>query len=66
MQKRWIYSYQNTGAWFPVFANRHKGIGVPQWAFFAVKYFGSGVIIATAFIHVCADKSSLNLLICLP
>lgn len=41
-----------TGAAFPVYAYRHKGIGVPKWAFFVAKYFGSGVIIATAFIHV--------------
>lgn len=27
-------------------------MGIPDWAFFVVKYFGSGVIIATAFIHV--------------
>ena len=40
------------GTWFPVFAARHRGIGVPQWAFFVAKFFGSGVIIATAFIHV--------------
>ena len=40
------------GAWFPVFAARHKGVGVPEWAFFIAKYFGSGVIVATAFIHV--------------
>ncbi|KAI9708962.1 MAG: hypothetical protein M1820_003656 [Bogoriella megaspora] len=42
------------GGWFPVFAARHKGVGVPQWAFFVAKYFGSGVIIATAFIHLLA------------
>jgi zinc transporter 1/2/3 len=41
------------GAVFPVFAARHKGVGVPEWAFFVAKYFGSGVIVATAFIHVC-------------
>ncbi|KAF2454245.1 ZIP zinc transporter-domain-containing protein [Lineolata rhizophorae] len=40
------------GAMFPVFAKRHKSVGVPEWAFFIAKYFGSGVIIATAFIHV--------------
>ena len=40
------------GTWFPVFAARHKGVGVPPWAFFIAKYFGSGVIVATAFIHV--------------
>jgi solute carrier family 39 (zinc transporter), member 1/2/3 len=40
------------GAIFPVIANRYKSLGVPDWAFFIAKYFGSGVIIATAFIHV--------------
>jgi len=42
----------NKGATFPVFARRHKGLGIPDWTFFVAKYFGSGVIIATAFIHV--------------
>lgn len=40
------------GTWFPVFAARRKGMGVPAWAFFIAKYFGSGVIVTTAFIHV--------------
>ncbi|TKX21026.1 zinc-regulated transporter [Elsinoe australis] len=40
------------GTWFPVFASRRQGLGVPQWAFFLAKYFGSGVIVATAFIHL--------------
>lgn len=39
------------GAWFPVFARR-KNLGLPEWTFFVAKFFGSGVIIATAFIHV--------------
>ncbi len=43
------------GAWFPVFAARHKETGVPSWAFFIAKYFGSGVIVATAFIHVSGN-----------
>lgn len=42
------------GAAFPVYAARNKGVSVPQWAFFIAKYFGSGVIIATAFIHLLA------------
>ena len=49
------------GALFPVFANRHKNIGVPDWVFFVTKFFGSGVIVATAFIHV-SDHSFLHLL----
>lgn len=40
------------GAAFPTFAHRHQSVGVPPWVFFILKYFGSGVIIATAFIHV--------------
>lgn len=46
----WIGS--TFGAVFPVFANYHKGLGVPDWSFFVAKFFGSGVIIATAFIHL--------------
>ncbi|KAF2476565.1 low-affinity zinc ion transporter-like protein [Lindgomyces ingoldianus] len=45
------------GAMFPVYARRHSGLGVPDWAFFVAKYFGSGVIIATAFIHLLAPAN---------
>ncbi|OCK79564.1 Low-affinity zinc transporter of the plasma membrane [Lepidopterella palustris CBS 459.81] len=45
------------GAGFPVFARQHKGMGVPDLAFFIAKYFGSGIIIATAFIHLLAPAS---------
>ncbi|KAJ5458799.1 hypothetical protein N7530_010743 [Penicillium desertorum] len=40
------------GAVFPVVARRFGGSGIPSWTFFVAKYFGSGVIIATAFIHL--------------
>ncbi|KAK3639133.1 low-affinity Zn(2+) transporter zrt2 [Elasticomyces elasticus] len=40
------------GAWSPVFAARHRSLGVPEWLFFVARYFGSGVILATAFIHL--------------
>lgn len=46
----WITS--SIGATFPVFAKNHQGVKVPSWAFFIAKYFGSGVIVATAFIHL--------------
>ncbi|KAK5194929.1 low-affinity Zn(2+) transporter zrt2 [Exophiala xenobiotica] len=46
----WITS--SIGATFPIFAKRHAGLKVPEWVFFICKYFGSGVIIATAFIHL--------------
>ncbi|KAH8693762.1 putative plasma membrane low affinity zinc ion transporter [Talaromyces proteolyticus] len=42
------------GAVFPVYARRLGSNGVPSWMFFIAKYFGSGVIIATAFIHLLA------------
>ena len=40
------------GAVFPVVAKRFGGSGIPSWVFFITKYFGSGVIMATAFIHL--------------
>ena len=46
----WITS--SIGATFPVFAKRHEGVKLPDWVFFICKFFGSGVIIATAFIHL--------------
>ncbi|CAI7649424.1 unnamed protein product [Penicillium pancosmium] len=50
------------GALFPVFARRwSKKSGFPNWIFFVAKFFGSGVIIATAFIHLLAPaEESLN------
>jgi zinc transporter 1/2/3 len=47
-----IWFGSTVGSVFPVYANRHKGMGVPEWTFFVAKYFGSGVIVATAFIHL--------------
>ncbi|GAM89439.1 hypothetical protein ANO11243_074770 [Dothideomycetidae sp. 11243] len=54
------------GAWFPTFAVRRRGIGVPKFAFFIAKYFGSGVIIATAFIHLLAPAAQNLSNPCLP
>ena len=47
-----IWFGSTVGSVFPVYANRHKGMKVPEWTFFVAKYFGSGVIVATAFIHL--------------
>lgn len=51
------------GAVFPVLSrprpNRPRFlIPIPAWAFFIAKFFGSGVIIATAFIHLLASADS--------
>lgn len=40
------------GAFFPIVASRYSFIRMPSWVFFVCKYFGSGVIVATAFIHL--------------
>ncbi|TID22747.1 ZIP zinc/iron transport family [Venturia nashicola] len=45
------------GAWFPIYAKRHAKGKIFEWLFFWAKYFGSGVIIATAFIHLLAPAN---------
>ncbi|KAL4923058.1 low-affinity Zn(2+) transporter ZRT2 [Aspergillus undulatus] len=40
------------GALFPVLTRGFQNSKIFDWAFFIAKYFGSGVIIATAFIHL--------------
>lgn len=40
------------GAFFPILSSRYSFIRMPGWTFFIAKYFGSGVIVATAFIHL--------------
>ncbi|KAE8351630.1 Zinc/iron permease [Aspergillus coremiiformis] len=42
------------GAVFPVIAGQFRRSKYLDWAFFVAKFFGSGVIIATAFIHLLA------------
>ncbi|KAK6543047.1 hypothetical protein TWF694_006976 [Orbilia ellipsospora] len=45
------------GALFPVIAHRHPGMRGQKRIFFVAKYFGSGVIVATAFIHLLAPAN---------
>jgi len=40
------------GALFPIIGRDHPRMKIPEWAMMFAKYFGSGVIICTAFIHV--------------
>lgn len=40
------------GCGFPVVAKKVKWLKVPQKVFFACKHFGTGVLIATAFVHL--------------
>ncbi|KAG1728094.1 ZIP-like iron-zinc transporter [Suillus lakei] len=47
-----------SGALFPVLAKRTSWLHVPKPVFDFAKYFGSGVIIATAFIHLLSPAFS--------
>lgn len=40
------------GTFLPLLSSRYSFIRMPSWVFFIAKYFGSGVIVATAFIHL--------------
>ncbi|PWW72566.1 ZIP zinc/iron transport family [Tuber magnatum] len=40
------------GALFPIAGRNHPRLKIPEWAMMFAKYFGSGVIICTAFIHL--------------
>jgi hypothetical protein len=42
----------NVGAMFPIIEKNNPSLKIPSWAFFFARYFGSGIIVATAFIHV--------------
>ncbi|KAF3312910.1 hypothetical protein TWF173_006493 [Orbilia oligospora] len=45
------------GAMFPIFAHHASYLPGQKYILFAVKYFGSGVIVATAFIHLLAPAN---------
>jgi hypothetical protein len=49
------------GVLLPIAAARTKRMRVPPLAFFITKYFGSGVIIATAFIHVSLQSAPISI-----
>ncbi|KAJ6546055.1 ZIP zinc transporter-domain-containing protein, partial [Mycena vulgaris] len=49
-----ILACATTGTLFPVLAKKSTWLHVPKSVFEFAKYFGSGVIIATAFIHLLA------------
>lgn len=44
------------GCLVPLFLSKQTRFQVPKLVFFVIKYFGSGVIIATAFIHLLAPS----------
>lgn len=45
------------GACFPVLSSRYSFIKLPDWCFFFAKFFGSGVIVTTGFVHLLQPAS---------
>ncbi|KAF7581812.1 ZIP zinc/iron transport family protein [Clavispora lusitaniae] len=46
------------GSFFPLVASKCECLCIPKKVFFVSKYFGSGVIIATAFIHLLGEAQA--------
>jgi hypothetical protein len=49
-----------TGSIFPILSKRVPALKIPNSVFLVAKFFGTGVIIATAFIHVPPFFMSAN------
>ncbi|SPO04851.1 related to zinc transporter [Cephalotrichum gorgonifer] len=47
-----VLAFSILGCGFPVVAKRVKWLKIPPSAFFACKHFGTGVLVATAFVHL--------------
>ncbi|KAF6836661.1 fe(2+) transport protein 3 [Colletotrichum musicola] len=56
----------DAGAGFPVVAKKVKWMKVPPKIFFACKHFGTGVLIATAFVHLLPTAFGNLMNPCLP
>jgi zinc transporter 1/2/3 len=54
------------GAGFPVMAKKIKWLNIPKPVFFACKHFGTGVLIATAFVHLLPTTFASLTNKCLP
>ncbi|KAM3511468.1 hypothetical protein MY11210_004895 [Beauveria gryllotalpidicola] len=54
------------GAGFPVVAKRFKALKIPPSIFFGCKHFGTGVLIATAFVHLLPTAFGNLMNPCLP
>lgn len=46
------------GSFSPILAIKYQTLGVPSWVIFVARYFGSGVILATAFIHLLGESNT--------
>ncbi|RLV90443.1 Zinc-regulated transporter 2 [Spathaspora sp. JA1] len=52
-----LFALSAIGAFFPLVALYSSRFNLPNWLFFITKNFGSGVIVATGFIHLLAESS---------
>ncbi|CAK9439482.1 uncharacterized protein LODBEIA_P35820 [Lodderomyces beijingensis] len=52
-----LFILSGLGSFAPLIAMRTDKFKIPSWVFSAIKFFGSGVIIATGFIHLMAESS---------
>ncbi|KAK6457220.1 Zinc/iron permease [Scheffersomyces xylosifermentans] len=50
-----IFAVSALGSFLPLVTSRCPSLRLPSWCFFVTRYFGSGVIVATAFIHLLAE-----------
>ncbi|EEP80307.1 conserved hypothetical protein [Uncinocarpus reesii 1704] len=56
-----VLGFSTLGAGFPVVAKKFPGLKIPPNVFFFCKHFGTGVLVATAFVHLLPTAfSSLN------
>ncbi|TEA15733.1 Zinc-regulated transporter 2 [Colletotrichum sidae] len=61
-----VLAFSIFGAGFPVVAKKVKWVKVPPKVFFACKHFGTGVLIATAFVHLLPTAFGNLMNPCLP
>ncbi|KAL0941827.1 fe(2+) transport protein 3 [Colletotrichum truncatum] len=61
-----VLAFSIFGAGFPVVAKKVKWMKVPPKVFFACKHFGTGVLIATAFVHLLPTAFGNLMNPCLP
>lgn len=52
-----IFAVSAIGSFLPLLLKKSTFFKVPDWCFFVTRYFGSGVIVATGFIHLLAEAN---------
>lgn len=50
-----LFVLSTVGSFFPLVALYSTRLRFPKWLFFVTRYFGSGVIVGTGFIHLLAE-----------